>query len=308
MINFWAHTPYDKSGMIVELVKTRGRKREVQPEDCLGLVLVWTRIRGLLNVLQLFFGLTYSNLSVYLRFGMHLIVETFQNNPLARVGIPSAEEIETFKVAFAGRIPLLNDCWATMDGLKLYLQTAGNADIHEHFYNGWMHDHYVTSVFCFRPGGTISIAIFNVPGSVHDSLVAEYVHIYNKLEGIYLSSGAKCCVDSAFGSVMRGFLYKLCQDHLVSNAPMCELRNLDLCKKREATSARQTAEWEMRMLQMSFPQLKDRFVYKERVEQGIYLKMLMLLYNMRVRMVGINQIRNTYMKHLTRNANEDVLF
>jgi hypothetical protein len=38
------------------------------------------------------------------------------------------------------------------------------------------------------------------------------------------------------------------------------------------------------------------------------LEMLMLLYNMHARMVGINQIRNTYMKHLTRDANKDVLF
>ncbi len=37
-------------------------------------------------------------------------------------------------------------------------------------------------------------------------------------------------------------------------------------------------------------------------------KMLVLLYNMRARMVGINQIRNTYMRHLNRNANEDIWF
>jgi hypothetical protein len=64
----------------------------------------------------------------------------------------------------------------------------------------------------------------------------------------------------------------------------------------------------MRTFQMSFPRVKDRFVYKERGERRICLKMLVLLYNMRARMVGINQIRNTYMKHLTRNANEDLLF
>jgi hypothetical protein len=54
--------------------------------------------------------------------------------------------------------------------------------------------------------------------------------------------------------------------------------------------------------------VKDRFVYKEREEERIYLKMLVLLCNMHARMVGINQFRNTYMKHLTRNADEDVLF
>jgi hypothetical protein len=57
---------------------------------------------------------------------MRIIVETFRHNPLTRVRIPSAEEIESFKAAFAEQYPLLNDFWATMDGLKLYLQTAGN--------------------------------------------------------------------------------------------------------------------------------------------------------------------------------------
>ncbi len=85
------HTPFDESGMIVEFKYTQGRKGEVQPEDCLGLVLVWTRTRGLLNVIQLVFGLTYSNLSVYLRFGTRLIIETLRNNPLASVSIQLAD-------------------------------------------------------------------------------------------------------------------------------------------------------------------------------------------------------------------------
>ncbi len=119
---FSGHTPFNKSGMIVEFEYNWGQKREVQLKDCLGLVLVWTRTRGSLNVLQLVFGLTYTNLSVYLRFGIRLIVKTFSYDPLARVTIPSVDEIESFKTAFAEQHPLLNDCWATMDGLKLYLQ------------------------------------------------------------------------------------------------------------------------------------------------------------------------------------------
>ena len=101
--------------MIVEFEYTRGRKRVLQPADCLGLVLVWMRTRGSsLNVLQLVFGLTLPNLSVYLSFGIRLMVETFKNDPLARVAIPCNEDIESFKVAFAERHPLLNNCWATM--------------------------------------------------------------------------------------------------------------------------------------------------------------------------------------------------
>jgi hypothetical protein len=155
---FLGHTPFDESGFIVKFEYITGRKREVEPADCLGLVLVWTRTRGQLNVLQLVFGLTYTNLSVYLRFGFRLIVETFHDDLLARVSIPTTETINEYMAAFGARHSLLDDCWATMDGLKLYLQQSGNFVIPERFCNGWTHDHYVTSVFCFCSDGTIPIA------------------------------------------------------------------------------------------------------------------------------------------------------
>ncbi len=146
---FDGHTHLDKSWMIVEFEYISRQKREVQLADCRGLVLVWTRTRGPLNVLHLVFRLTCTNLSVYLRFGIRLIIETFQDTPLAGVSIPSAEKIETFKAAFAVRHQLMNDCLATTNGLKHYLQQSGNAQIQERYYNGWAHDHYITSVFAF---------------------------------------------------------------------------------------------------------------------------------------------------------------
>ncbi len=79
---------------------------------------------------------------------MCLIVVTFFHDPLVRVSIPSAEDIESFKVAFAERHPLLTNCWATMDGLKLYLQLAGNADIQERYYNRLTHDHRISHEKC----------------------------------------------------------------------------------------------------------------------------------------------------------------
>jgi hypothetical protein len=61
-----------------------------------------------------------------------------------------------------------------MDGLKLMLEQSRDALIQEQFYNGWMHDHYVMSVMCFCPDGTIRIVFCNIPGAVHDSQVADY--------------------------------------------------------------------------------------------------------------------------------------
>jgi hypothetical protein len=74
---FNGHTPFDELGYIVEFKYTRGWKREVQQADCLVLVLVWTRTRRPLNILLLVFGLTYANLSFYLRFGFHLLMRLF---------------------------------------------------------------------------------------------------------------------------------------------------------------------------------------------------------------------------------------
>jgi hypothetical protein len=66
---------------------------------------------------------------------------------------------------------------------------------------------------------------------------------------------------------------------------------------------RQSVEWGMRAIQSSFPRLKDRFVYEENGERKLMLKMMILLYNLRARKVGINQMRNTYMQALNVNTN-----
>ncbi len=70
----------------------------------------------------------------------------------------------------------------------------------------------MSSVLCFCPEGTISIAFINIPGSVHDSQIADYGGIYDKLESMYLRGGAKCSVDSAFGKITREFLIKSSQE------------------------------------------------------------------------------------------------
>ncbi len=87
------------------------------------------------------------------------------------------------------------------------------------------------SEFRFCKDGAIPIAFFNVPGLVHDSQVAEYGNIYGKLEDVFQLTGAKCCVDLAFGQVNREYLYKLSQDLLGSSAPTRHKRKLELQNK-----------------------------------------------------------------------------
>ena len=55
----------------------RGKRRQIDAADCLGLVLAWTRTRGSMAVLQMIFGLTMTNLSTYLRFGRRICYNSF---------------------------------------------------------------------------------------------------------------------------------------------------------------------------------------------------------------------------------------
>jgi len=70
-----------------------GRPRKVRREDCLGLVLVWMRMRVSLMALQLIFGMACSNLCMYLRFGRRVIVEALKSDSLAKIVIPLNEDI-----------------------------------------------------------------------------------------------------------------------------------------------------------------------------------------------------------------------
>jgi hypothetical protein len=73
----------------------------------------------------------------------------------------------------------------------------------------------VTSVFVFGPDGTIPICCYNLPGSIHDNLVAEWGNIYPKLERVYDAVGGWCAVDSAFSFQQYPFI-KSGQQHPVS--------------------------------------------------------------------------------------------
>ncbi len=52
----------------------------------------------------------------------------------------------------------------------------------------------MTNVFVFVPNGTIPNAFFNICGCVHDSQVAEWGGIYEKLESVYKSNDGICVV------------------------------------------------------------------------------------------------------------------
>jgi hypothetical protein len=135
-------------------------------------------------VLQLIFTMNYTNIDDYLLFAKRIIVRVLRNHPMARVQIPSSEKIEEYKEMVHHRHPFLLDVWCTMDGFLLMLEQSGNALIQEQFYNCLMHDHYVMSVMCFCPDGTILIVIFLASFMTTKMLIME-IYITNMSQCVY---------------------------------------------------------------------------------------------------------------------------
>jgi hypothetical protein len=296
---FHRHTPWTNDGSPFRrlLNYTHGRSRIITAGTCLGLVLAWYRFRGPEYILQGWFGFTGSHANTWLRFGRRGLLVLLCEQEHAKVEIPSNEKVVELCLLTRLRHPLLTDVFAVADGLKLYFQQCDGLDEESMYYNGWKHDHFITNVLVFSIDGRMIATVMNAPGSLHDSTLAEWGGVYDKLEAVYTQTGAKCCVDSAFQSANNDFMVKSSEN--ITNAEDA----MDLLRQQQATSLRQAAEWGMRAIQSSFPRLKDRIMYEESgTERRIFLALMPLLYNFRLHYVGLNQLRNTYMPHLSADS------
>ena len=289
---FSAHTPWTGGRKpFVKLLprgQGRGRNRIISDRTCLGLVLAWYRFRGPEYILQGWFGFTGTHANTWLRFGRRGLLIVLGSNVDAKVVMPDDEQVHRLCEATSQKHDLLPDVYCVADGLKLYFEQCDGMDEQSMYYNGWMHDHFVSCVFVFSIDGRIIRCIVNAPGSLHDSTLADWGGIYDALEEVYNRTGGKCCVDSAFASTNNAFLLKSSQHVTDQQGPM------NICRHEQATSMRQAAEWGMRAIQSAFPRLRDRIRFEVNGERRIYLSLLPLLYNFRLSTVGLNQIRNTY--------------
>ena len=222
---------------------------------------------------------------------------------MAKVCIPTDDEIGDFEAAITAKYPALTNCWGAMDGLKIRLEKPGEERVQNIFYNGWTHDHYISNLFLFSPDGKVRACYINAPGTFHDSTMANMSRIYDKVDDGHAQLGSKIVVDSAFASDGRPSLYKSHQQNFDRRG--IQRQNPEV--HRQATSVRQLSEWGMRGFQGSFPRLKDKLNYEERGERRIILEMIVLLYNFRASSVGLNQIQSSFMPHLEQSANNFIL-
>ena len=292
---FRAYTYDDTTGQIRRrafLFTNRGvcgRKKAIDEIGCFGLVLFWFQTCGsVARSASLAFGMTSTPLYKWLKFSRKILLFVLQKHPHAAVVTPTQADVDKYVDAIGQKYESLREhkVWAAADGLKIPLAKSSKWRVQNQYYNGWTGDTYVNSVFVFSPDGKIQICTLNAPGTWHDSTIAEY-GVYTKMEHVFETYGAKVVVDSAFNLSNKRYLIKSSQqdpftpDGVVLN--------------RDATSLRQLSEWGMRMIQGSFPRLKDKMPYEEFGERRVILNLMVLLYNYQTHNIGVNQILNVFM-------------
>ena len=183
----------DKDGNVIH-----GRKKDMTGEGCLGLVLMWFRTRGsCAKSLAMIFGQTSTPMYKWLKFARRILVACLINDPDARIILPTVAEVRKYQDAIGAKYPEVAEVWAAADGLKLCVEASGNYCTQNMFFNGYTHGHYINGIFVFSCDGKIRISIVNCPGTFHDSTMSDY-GIYRKMWEIYLRTGGKVVVDSAF--------------------------------------------------------------------------------------------------------------
>ena len=125
--------------------------------------------------------------------------------------------------------------------------------------------------YVFVPNRTIATGFYNVPRCRHESTIANWGGIHDKLDRVYEETGLKFIIDSAFASGTYKFRIKSSQDDLTADEQLLDVADqiANIAVKRAATNMRQYAEWGTRAVQSSFPRLKDTIIYEEHGEKRI---------------------------------------
>ena len=90
-------------------------------------------------------------------------------------------------------------------------------------------------------------------------MMANMSGIYEKIDQVYVQTGAKVVMDSAFGKLERSSMVKSFATNLDKNGNPRQLNSVN----RDTMSVWQLSEWGMRGLQGLFPRLKERIPWEE---------------------------------------------
>lgn len=87
--------------------------------------------------------------------------------------MPTQVEFFEYESVISSIYTLLQSVYAVCDGLKHHLKQSCDQIVQNKFYNGSMHDHYVSNKFVVALMGVIIAFVIIAPSALLNSVVAE---------------------------------------------------------------------------------------------------------------------------------------
>ena len=139
----------------------RPGRRSLDAWGALGLVLHFLNSTMLEISLQQIFALIPTTVSRYITFGLQILLETLRVLPDAAIRWPVHDlEFQDDSDLIVARHPRLDGAFASVDGLNLPTQTSEDPEIENATYNGWLSEHYISSVIVFSPRGECILKLY----------------------------------------------------------------------------------------------------------------------------------------------------
>ena len=148
----WNQTPIPRRD-VVSLSVPRVNRRSLDACGALGLILHYLNSTMLEVSLAQVFALVPSTVSRYLSFTLRILLITLRRMKEAQIRWPADDEFDQYNVLVLARHPLLVGAFGSMDGLNLPVQTSEDQEIENSTFNGWLQEHFVSSVFAFGAEG-----------------------------------------------------------------------------------------------------------------------------------------------------------
>ena len=153
----WYERPIDRSDTMTA-GNPRPSVRSLDAWGALGLVLHYLNSTMREISLQQIFALIPATISRYITFALPLLFETLDNIPESFIKYPKLlHEFQENSDLIVSRHPRLHGAFASLDGLNLAVQTSEDVDIENAAYNGWLSEHFVSSVLMYSPKGALQL-------------------------------------------------------------------------------------------------------------------------------------------------------
>lgn len=156
----WYETPIPRDDVRAH-GNPRMNQRSLDAAGALGLVLHYLSSTMHAISLQQIFAIIPSTVTRYLSFSLKLLLCTLRTIQDTKIQWPGGLDFARCSELVVARHARLRGAFGSIDGLKLPVQTSDDVDIENATFNGWLSEHFISSVLAFSAEGK-----FNDPDSL----------------------------------------------------------------------------------------------------------------------------------------------